>query len=198
MRTLVLIALVAMAAALPAEALLVELTDPQVEQAMAHGKATYERWKKGGQPPVDDLDPEYIVDLGKEIGRAAVYTEFATVALEMRRHLAIERPFKPEDAEAARALLRGKVEFHVILIVPDRDSLLRSTARLTDSRGEHRAVTENVGRGMSLRDRPGRFVVAGRYTFDARSLDVAAPVTLVIETPTKDTVRFPFDLTRLR
>ena len=46
-----------------AAALLIDLTDDQVEQAIAQGRETYERFRKERRP-IDDLDPEYVIDEG--------------------------------------------------------------------------------------------------------------------------------------
>lgn len=197
MPTLILILVALLGTAVSADALLVMLTDAQVQEAIAHGKQTFEQWKKGG-PPIDDLDPPYIVDLGKDVGRAGLYTEFSSVALETRRHLAIGREFPRDDIENLLARFRGKIELYVVVIVPDRDHLLTSTVRLADRRTEHRALTENVGRGLTMRGVTGRFVASGRYTFDARNLDATGPVTLVIVTPAGDRIRFTFDLSRIK
>ena len=60
--------------AVPAGAAWVELTPQQADEAIAHGRVSYERARALGRA-IDDLDPEYVVNIGADIGRALQFTE---------------------------------------------------------------------------------------------------------------------------
>jgi hypothetical protein len=183
--------------ATPAQALLVEMTEAEIELAIAHGKTTFEKYRKDGRP-IDDLDPEYVVDLGENAGRALLFTEFGSLALETRRYLAIGRPFRPADVTAVLAPLRGRIEFFVVAVGQSRDFLENYKVSLVDQRARHAPAGWNISRGVPKPGATGRFLASGRYTFAARDLARTAPATLVLEGPEGQALKFDFDLSRLR
>lgn len=180
-----------------AEATWTDLTPEQIQEAIAHGKATYDRWRIEGRP-IDNLDPEYVVDLGRDTGQAMLYTAFSTVALETRRWLAIGQQLKPDDVERTIAPIRGRLGFLVIVPGPNRDFLRHYTVRLVQGGTSHEPVAWDVFRGDLVPDRPGRWEAVGQYTFRVKGLDPAAPVTLVVRNAEGRETRFEFDLSRLR
>lgn len=172
------------------------LTWEQVQEAIAQGQSAYEERKAKGQP-VDDLEPEYVVDHGERGGRAMLYTEFSTVALETRRWLAIARDLKPEDLEQLLKPIRGRLRFSVTLVAPQRDSLRHYTARLVQRDRSLAPASWDVFRA-SPQPGPRGFVAPAQYFFETKDLDLAAPVTLVLTNRSGEELRFEFVLGRLR
>jgi len=180
-----------------AEAYWVSLGDRDVQEALAHGRATYQRLSGQGRP-IDEADPEYVVDLGREVGRAILFTAFSAVALESRRWLAIGRELRGDDLERVLAPLQGRLQFLVTLTGPSRD-FLRSWAVRLEQRGTALGPVESdVYRGTPQPGVPDRWVAPAIFTFSSKDLDPAAPVTLVLRAPDGTDVRFEFDLSRLR
>lgn len=182
--------------ATPAHTLLVDLTPEQIEQAIAYGRETYEKYRQA-RYPIDDLDAEYIVDRGPE-GRALLFTEFGSIALETRRYLAIGRRFTPADLTPILAPLRGRIEFIVVAYGSTRDFLRESRVALIDRKGRQEPKSWHINRGLPRPEAPGGFLASGRYMFEARDIDTATPAVLVVQTPEGREFRFEFDLARLR
>lgn len=179
-----------------ADAVLIDLTDQQVEAAIAHGRETYERYREERRP-IDDLDPEYIVDRG-DGGRALLFTEYASIVLETRRYLAIGRRFTRDDLIPTLAPLRGRVEFIIVAYGDHRDFLRESKVTLSDPKTRHEPRIWHVNRGLPKTGAPAPFIASGRYSFDARDIDTSAPAVLLMETPEGRAFRFEFDLRTLR
>ena len=192
------VALLAMALLAPAgaEAVRSDLGPEDVGEALAHGKTVYERLRDQREA-IDDVERGYLADLGPEVGRALLYTEFSTVALEARRFAAIARDPRPEDVEQMLGPLRGRLKFVVILVGSSRDFLRTYTARLVQG-----ATTASPARWDVYRSTPapgtGRFQAPGEYVFHAKDVNLEAPVTLLLSDPQGREVRFDFDLSRLR
>lgn len=182
---------------LAAEAMWTDLTPEQTQEAIAHGKATYERWRTEGRP-IDYLDPEYVVDLGRETGQALLYTGFSTLALEARRWRAIGQQLKPDDIERIVAPTRLRLGFLVIIPGSNRDFLRHYTVRLVQGGASQEPTAWDVFRGDPIPNFPGRYEAVGQYTFRVKDLDPAAPVTLVVRSPEGQETRFDFDLGRLK
>ena len=180
----------------PADALLVDLTDDQVEQAIAQGRETYQRYRHSRQA-LDDLDPEYVVT-GDHDGRALLFTEFGSIVLETRRYLAIGRRFTPNDLTPIIAPLRGRIEFIVVTSGDTREFLRESKISLVDAKTRHEPKIWHVNRGVAKPGAPNEFVASGRYSFDARDIDTSRPVLLVVQRADGRELRFEFDLARLR
>lgn len=181
----------------PAGAVLTDLTPMQVEEAIEHGKKSYERML-AERRPIDDLEPEYVVDLGPETGKAMLFTEFSTVVLEARRWQAIGRPMTLADVADVIMPVRDRVIFSVVLEAPNRDYLLLATPSLVQRDQSVKPTGWDVHRGTPKPSDPKRFVVAGRYTFSAKGLDLESPVALVLRAQDGREVRFEFDLKRVR
>lgn len=182
---------------LSAEAVWVELTPEQTQQALAHGKATFERWN-AERKPIDDLDPEYVVDLGRDVGQAMLQTEFSTLALQTRRWEAIGQQLKPQDIEQLLGLARGRLRFLVILVGGNRDFLRNYTVRLLQGGVSREPAGWEIFRGEPLANTPGRYQASGQYSFRVKDIDPTAPVTLLVRDPGGQELRFDFDLSRLR
>lgn len=197
MRTPAVLAVFVVLLAGPAEALWVELTPEQIQAATAHGKATYERWRAEGRA-FDDMDPEYVVDLGRDVGRAIFFTEFSTLALETRRWLGIQQQLKAEDIERILAPIRGRLQVSVVLLGPSRDFLRHYTVRLLQSGRSLEPVNWDVFRGTRHGGAAERWVAPAQYTFSAKDLDLNAPVTLLLRDQGDQEIRFEVDLSRVR
>lgn len=189
-------ALVVGTAAVPSVALLVELDDRQVQEAIAHGRETYERYRKERRA-IDDLDPEYVV-AASDGSRALLFTEFASIALDVRRYLAIGRRFAPADLLPAVAHLRGRIEIIIVAFGSSRDFLRESKVRLIDAKTRHEPKIWHLNHGLPREGAAGEFIASGRYSFDARDIDTSKPAAIVLETPEGRAFRFEFDLARLR
>jgi hypothetical protein len=181
----------------PAAAAWVNLTPRQIEEALAHGQATFEAWRAAGRA-IDELDPEYVVDLGPDVGRALLFTEFSTLALEARRWKAIAKPLTPEDVERILLPIRGHLQFHVVVVGPARDYLRSHVVRLEQDGTTHGPLRWDVFHGEQVEGGRGRWVAPGYYTFATDGLRPDAPVTLVLRDQTGHEIRFTFDLARLR
>ena len=181
----------------PAEAIWAHLTPEQIREALAHGKATFEQWRTTGRP-IDDMDPEYVVDRGPEIGRAILSTEFALLALEARRWTAIRRELGTADIEQILSPLRGRLLFSVTLVGPNRDFLRHYTVHLDQGDIRKEPTSWNVFRGSPTPDAPSRFTASVQYIFLLEGLSPTAPVVLVMRAPDGQELRFDFDLSRLR
>lgn len=179
-----------------ADAVLIDLTDDQVEAAIAQGRETYERYRKERRP-IDDLDPEYVIDRG-DGGRALLFTEYASIVLETRRYLAIGRRFSREDLIPTLAPLRGRVEFIIVAYGDSRDFLRESKVTLTDAKTRHDPKIWHVNRGLPKTGAPAPYIASGRYSFDARDIDTTTPAVLLLETAEGRAFRFEFDLRALR
>lgn len=195
MKTLTL-ALVALLVPAPAHAVLVDLTDTQVAEAVAHGTATYARLT-AERRPIDDADPEYVVELPGSDGRAILFTEFSTIALETRRWLAIGQQLGPQGIERTLAPLRGRVQVSVFVAGPSRDFLQHWKVRLEQRGRAREPVTSDVYRGTKTANEAG-WIAPAQYTFSAKDLDRQAPATLVLTDGDGNELRFDFDLPRLR
>lgn len=198
-RTITLTALMSLAtvpATTRADAVLIHLTDEQVDQAIAQGRETYERYRKERRP-IDDLDPEYVIDRG-DGGRALLFTEYASIVLETRRYLAIGRRFTRDDLVPTIALLRGRVEFIIVAYGDSRDFLRESKVTLNDGKTRHDPKIWHVNRALPKEGAPAPFIASGRYSFDARDIDTSVPAVLLMETPEGRAFRFEFDLRALR
>lgn len=195
-KTALILALLAVLAAQPAQALLVNLTDEQIEQAIAQGKTTFEQYKKAGRP-IDDLDPEYIVDLGDDVGRALVFTEFGTLVMETRRFLAISRPLPRPEVNRVLGATSGRIEFLVVALSANRDYLKNATVTVVQGETHLRPLEWSIARSAPKPDAPGRFLTSGRYIFDARALG-SVPTVLLVQGSDGQELRYEFDLSRLR
>lgn len=181
----------------PAAALWVNLTPQQIDEALAHGKASYERARAEGRP-IDDLDPEYVVDLGPEVGRAMLYTEFSTLALEARRWRAIGQPLTPDHVERVLSPIRGRIQISVTVIGPDRDFLRHHTVRLHQASTTHQPLSWDVFRGTPQSAAPRTYVTPGQYTFTTKDLDLGTTATLLLRDQAGHEIRAEFDFARLR
>jgi hypothetical protein len=186
----------ALAAAPPAWPLWSRLDEQQVNEAVSQGTAVYERWRREGGA-IDDTDPEYVVHLGPEIGRATLFTGFSTVALETRRWLAIGRTLTSKDLETVVDEFRGRVRFSVVLLGSNRNFMRHYSVQLVQG-AESRAPLEGaVFRGVQQTS-SGRWLAQGQYTFDVKGLDLTGRCSLVLQDQGGKPLRFDFDLARLR
>ncbi len=182
-------------AAFPAAGVDVELSTAQQEEALAHGRALAENLETRGQA-VDDFEPAYVVDLGPDVGRAVLFTEFSTLSLEARRWHAIRREIGRDDVEQALLPIRGRLRFSVVLVGARRDFLRQYTARLVQDDRRHAPKSWDVFRGAAL-GTTGRWQATAQYLFDAGALDLHAPAALVLSDGGAE-LRFDFPLDRLR
>jgi hypothetical protein len=167
-----------------------------VSAALAHGRALYGQLRAAGQP-VDEVEPGYLVDRGRDVGHAVLTTEFSAVALEARRWLAIGRDYAAADVEQTLHPLRGRVRFTVVLQGDQRDFLRGYAVRLVQGEAEHSPIAWDVFRGTRAAT-AGRWIASGQYDFGTKDLDREAPATLRLRRATGQDVRFEFALHRLR
>lgn len=181
----------------PSHAAWSTLTEQQIQTAIAHGKATYEQARASGRA-VDDLEPEYVVNLGPEVGLAMLFTEFATLALETRRWQAIGQELKAEDIERILLSVRGRLVVSVVVVGPQRDFLRQATARLLQEGRRISPVNWEVFLGNPEPGSPRRYAAPAQYKFSVKDVDLNAPATLLISAADGREIRFDFDLARVR
>jgi hypothetical protein len=196
MRELAVVVFLVVAGTAPTEALLASLGDAQVQEAITYGRQTYERLKAEGRP-IDDLDPEYVVDLGADVGRAMLFTEFSAVALETRRWLAIGEA-TPPDLERVRTPLRDRVRISLIMIGSRRDFLRLSKVVLVQGDRAIDPAGWDVHRTTARPGTPPTHLGSGQYLFALKDIDVTRAVTLLVRGDDGRETRFEFDLPRLR
>ena len=183
---------------IPTAAIVSDLSPRDIAEAVAHGKAVYEQWK-AERRPIDDAEPGYVVDLGADIGRAILFTEFSAVALETRRWHAIAREPSPSDIERVLAPLRGRLHFSVTLVGDRRDFLRHYRVRLVQGDQSVEPASWDVYRASPATGtaRSG-FMAQARYAFPVKDLDLAKPAAVVFDGEAGEMRRFEFDLGRLR
>jgi hypothetical protein len=180
-----------------ADAILVGLTEDQVKEAVTHGVASYDVLRKE-KKPADNLDPDYVVDLGPDAGQAYLFTEFSTLALETRRYLAIGEKMKDEAIARVMASAKGKLVFLVTVVGPKRDFLRHYKVTLVQGETMHKPAESDVHRGSKVEGAGDRHRAPGIYSFDAKALDPSSPATLVVSDGGERELKFSFDLSRLR
>lgn len=197
MRVAILVMAALALSPLRAEAILVELTEDQVKDAVSHGVASYAVLRKE-KKPADNLDPDYVVDLGPDAGQAYLFTEFSTLALETRRYLAIGEKMKDEAIARVMASAKGKLVFLVTVVGPKRDFLRHYKVTLVQGETMHKPAELDVHRGSKVDGAGDRHRAPGIYSFDAKALDPSNPVTLVVSDGAERELKFSFDLSRLK
>jgi hypothetical protein len=178
-----------------ATAALSNLSPEQVAAAIDHGRRVYDE-RVANRLPIDDLEPPYVADLGPQIGRALLYTEFSALALEAGRFRAIGRELTRAEIDRVLKPLRGRLRFSVTLVGSTRDFLRSYTAELVQGEHNHRSETWDVFRASQRTS--GSWVAAGHYVFAVSDVDLAAPVTLVLRDTAGQEIRFEFALGAVR
>jgi len=181
----------------PSAALAVEahLSEQQIDAALAHGRADYERRVSRGEA-IDDVEPEYRIDLGRDIGFAVLETEFSTIAREARRWLGIKRELTRTGLAAALEPIRRQIRFSVTLIGAQRDFIRRYTARLVQGGARVAPASWDIFRAIQVA--PGRWQASAVYTFQAQDVELSAPAVLVLTDSVGTELEFAFPLDRLR
>lgn len=195
-----LLVTVVLAAALvlpsPASAVWSRLSEEQVQVALSLGTAAYERWLKEGGV-IDDVDREYVANLGPDTGTAILFTEFSTLTLEHRRWLAIGRKIEPKEIELITERFRNQFKFSVTLVGESRDFLRQYRVQLIQSGVSREPLKGEAFRGVR-QGASNRWVSLGEYTFSVEDLNLTGTVSLVCQIPGGKEIRFEFDLSRLR
>ena len=172
------------------------LSEAQVQEALSLGTAVYERWLKEGGV-IDDVDREYVANLGPDTGTAILFTEFSTLTLEHRRWLAIGRKIEPKEIELITERFRNQFKFSVTLVGESRDFLRQYRVRIVQSGVSREPLKAESFRGVR-QEAPNRWVALGEYTFSVQDLNLTGPVSLVCQNAGGKDIRFEFDLSRLR
>lgn len=180
----------------PASAVWPRLSEEQVQEALSLGTAAYERWLKEAGV-IDDVDREYVVNLGPDTGTAILFTEFSTLTLEHRRWLAIGRKIEPKEIELIAERFRNQFKFSVTLVGESRDFLRQYRVQLVQSGVSREPLKAEAFRGVR-QGASNRWVALGEYTFSVEDLNLTGPVSLVCQNAGGKEIRFEFDLSRLR
>ncbi len=197
MRPLVTVVLaVALVLPPPASAVWSRLSEQQIQESLSLATAAYERWLKEGGV-IDDVDREYVVNLGPDTGTAILFTEFSTLTLEHRRWLAIGRKIEPKEIELIAERFRNQFKFSVTLVGESRDFLRQYRMQLVQSGLSREPLKAEAFRGV-LQEASNRWVALGEYTFSVENLNLTGPVSLVCQKAGGKDIRFEFDLSRLR
>lgn len=197
MRPLVIVVLVAaLVLPPPASAVWSRLNEAQLQEALALATAAHERWLKEGGV-IDDVDREYVVNLGPDTGTAILFTEFSTLTLEHRRWLAIGRKIEPKEIELIAERFRNQFKFSVTLVGESRDFLREYRVQLVQSGASRNPLRAEAFRGVR-QGTSNRWAALGEYAFSVEDLNLTGPVSLVCQKAGGKEIRFEFDLSRLR
>jgi len=180
----------------PASAVWSRLNEAQVQEALSLASAAYERWLKEGGV-IDDVDREYVVNLGPDTGTAILFTEFSTLTLEHRRWLAIGRKIEPKEIELIAERFRNQFKFSVTLVGESRDFLRQYRVQLVQSGVSKEPLKAEAFRGVR-QGASNRWIALGEYAFSAEDLNLTGTVSLVCQNAEGKEIRFEFDLSRLR
>jgi len=180
----------------PAWAIWSRLNEQQVEEALSLGTAAYERWLKEGGV-IDEVDPEYRVNLGPDSGTAILFTEFSTLAREQRRWLAIGRKIDPKEIGLIAERFRNEIKFSITLVGESRDFLRLYRMQLVQSGVSRKPLKVDAFRGVR-QEAPNRWVALGEYIFSVEDLNLTGTVSLICQNAAGKEIRFEFDLSRLR
>ncbi len=176
-----------------AEAMLIELTPAQVEEAIQRGKAG----KKAGMA---EFSKEWTVILGEKVGWATLYSRFHDLAYKARKAVMENRELSQDEIRE---------------ILSKQDVITFSVTILTDYMyyNYHRPSTLSVGddvRAASFEFVPqmcedstffpeSPYYVAGCvYSFSSEGIRPDSKVTLSVIKPDGNELAFEFDLSKMR
>ncbi len=182
-----------MALCVRAEAMLIDLTPAQVEEAIQRGKAG----KKDGMA---EFSKEWTVILGEKVGWATLYSRFHDLAYRARKAVMENRELSQDEIRE---------------ILSKQDVITFSVTILTDYMyyNYHRPSTLSVGddvRAASFEFVPqmcedstffpeSPYYVAGCvYSFSSEGIRPDSKVTLTVIKPDGNEVAFEFDLSKMR
>lgn len=177
----------------PAQAMFMDLTPGQIEEAVRHGKA-------GKDSKMADFSREWTVSLGEKVGWATLYTEFHNLAYKARKAAVEMRELRPHEIK--KALVK-------------RDVITFSVTVMTDSLyyNYHRPATLRIGERVepaSYEFQPEMcedseyfpespyYVAACVYQFPIQGIEPNSQITLTVIKPEGDEIHFDFDLSKMR
>ncbi len=176
-----------------AEAMLMDLTPAQVEEAIQLGKGG----KKAGMA---EFSREWVVSLGEKVGWATLYSEFHDLAYRARK-----------AAMENRELSQSEIS----KVLSERDVITFTATILTDYMyyNYHRPSTLSVGddvRAASYEFMPQMcedstffpespyYIAACVYKFPSEGIRPDSKITLSVIKPSGDVLDFEFDLSKIR
>lgn len=175
---------------LPSEAVLIELTERDIEDAVQYGK--------------DNRDADYLeffrdwrVDLGYGTGSARVITAFSKVAFEAKNTSDDDVRLDPEDIEEILSELKGKLAFGVAIYGETRDFAQDASAVIIQGGKTIQPVESKPDMKAEPTHswpNPPAYRAICYYYFNADEIDPNGAVTLVVSVPDQKSVEFPFDL----
>lgn len=179
---------------LPAGAVWVNLTEEQINSAIAYGSTNKE---------TDYLTffKEWRVDLGYGKGSARVITPFSTIAFEAKNLPFESIKLTPDDIDKLLKELRDRLAFGVA-IYGDEVDFAKECYTTLKYKGEtlrplEERHTQTAETTKSWPESPGYRAIC-YYYFDLHRVDPNATVTLEVSTPKGSSVQFTFNLSKMR
>lgn len=180
--------LAGLAVAVPGEAVYLDPSPEQVEQAIEEGRDSLTQ---------EEFGQEWRVRLpgGEEV---VVTTPFARVALAARQAAFKGEPLQEKEIQTQLERGKGRLQFWVSVYGPRVDFARWYTAVLRDGRREIKATfAQNERTALRLED--GRYLARNIYVFPTEGLAPTGTVTLVVLTREgKEVLRTPINLGAMR
>lgn len=179
---------------LPSGAVIVDLAQEDIEEAIRYGKDNRE---------ADYLEffKDWRVDLGYGTGSARVITAFSKIAFEAKNSPEGDVRLDPQDVEEILGELKGRLAFGVAIYGELRDFAQEASAVIiqegktilpVESKPDMKAEPTHSW------PNPPAYRAICYYYFDANEIDPNGIVTLVVSVPEQKDVRFQFDLSRMK
>ncbi|HCN19091.1 MAG: hypothetical protein A3C38_06310 [Planctomycetes bacterium RIFCSPHIGHO2_02_FULL_50_42] len=176
------------------EAVLINLTGKDVQQAIEYGESN-----KGA----DYLGffKDWRVDLGYGTGSARIITPFSKIAFEAKNAASEDKRIEPDDISKILEESKGKWAFGVSIYGETRDFGQSASAVLIQ--GDKTIQPIDSRPAMKAEPTPSwpnppSYRAICYYDFDVKEIDPKGTVTLVVSVPEQVDVKFPFDLSAVK
>lgn len=178
----------------PSEAVLVNLTEEDVQQAVKYGS--------------DNKDAGYLeffkdwrTDLGYGTGSARVITPFSKIAFEAKHAASEGKRIESDDVKKILEESRGKLTFGVSLYGETRDFGQNAAAVLSQAGKSIEPVDSRPAMKAEPTHswpNPPAYRAICYYDFDINKIDPNGAVTLVVSITEQGDIKFQFDLSAMK
>lgn len=181
------------------EAIWVDLTPQQLQEAIQWGQENLKERRQKGLP-VDKLEEEWAVELGEGKGRAYLHTLFERVSFQARHYAAIRMELPQREIDNIFVLTKGKLVFELTLYGGEHRFAEKYRVRLLagEETVDPRDVDVFKGMPSGLEDPELAFKATYIARFPLEGIEPQSQVTVVAIGPKGQEVRFPFDLSKMR